>query len=140
MKRSTARIVFSGLLIVALLASVSFGWPTINECRPQGTLTYLGAPAPVGTRLQAKIDGITVAETTVVITGRYAFDIPSDNDQTIARDGWSPEDIITIWAGNYEAKPVFTAFSGTKEINLTATAISLDVRKSTWGKIKALFR
>ncbi len=140
MKSPAARIALLGLLAATVFASVSFGWPTLNECRPSGTLTYLGAPAPVGTRLQARIDGIVIAETTVVVTGRYAFDIPPDNDQTVVRDGWSPEDIITIRAGNYDAQPIFTAFSGSKEINLTATSITLDVRKSTWGKIKALFR
>ena len=119
---------------------MAFGWPTVNNCSPYGALTYQGSPAPIGTRLEAKIQGVVVAETTVTISGRYAISIPPDDLQTTVHDGWQDEDIITVWIGDYKAQPVFTAFEAPREIDLVVSSIALDVRNSTWGKIKALFR
>ena len=135
------RIAIGFLMFTILAVGVgSWGWPNLSDCRPSGSLTYFGAPAPVGTRLQAKIQGVVVADTTVSNAGKYALSIPPDDPQTTTRDGWNPDDVITIWVGNHEARPIFAAFEGPKEINLVVSAIYLDVKKSTWGKIKALFR
>jgi len=81
-----------------------------------------------------------VAETTVTVSGRYAISIPPDNLQTTVRDGWQEDNLITVWIGDYKAQPVIPAFEGSREIDLVVSSIALDVRKSTWGKIKALFR
>jgi len=128
--------IFSGIL----LAEGLFSWPMVNDCRPYGELTYIGAPAQVGLRLQAKILGTVVVETTVTAAGWYALSIPPDDPHTTARDGWNPDDEITIWINDRKAQPTFAAFEGSKRINLDVPSIALDVKKSTWGKIKALFR
>jgi hypothetical protein len=94
----------------------------------------------VGTRLQAKIGEHVVGDTAVTNAGHYALSIPPDDPQTTIPDGWNPDDIITIWVGNHESRPIFEAFDGSKEINLEVSSIALDVKRSTWGKIKALFR
>lgn len=128
--------IFTGIL----LAEGLFSWPMVNDCRPYGELTYLGAPAQAGLRLQAKIMETVVAETTVTAAGWYALSIPPDNPRTTAHDGWNPDDEITIWIGDRKARPTFSAFEGSKSIDLVVPSIALDVKKSTWGKIKALFR
>ena len=128
------------VLLSAMPASSLFGWPAVGDCRPHGALTYFGSPAPVGTRLQAKIQGVVVAEGTVTGAGTYALVIPPDNPLTTVRDGWRTDDQITIWADDYEARPNFAAFDDSRQINLVVASITLDVKKSTWGKIKALFR
>ena len=136
----TIGIIVAVVLTGLLVGPAPLGWPFLGECRPAGNLTYFGAPAPIGTRLQAKIEGVVVAETTVTVTGKYSLSIPPDDPQTTAHDGWNTDYVITVWVNSYEARPLFAAFEGSKEINLTVSAISLDVKKSTWGKIKALFR
>jgi hypothetical protein len=133
------------LFVVCLLGCLSIGtlslcWPTVTNCNPHGTLVYQGSPAPVGIRLEAKILDVVVAETTVTTSGHYAISIPPDDLQTAARDGWQDDDLITIWIDDYKAQPTFTAFEGSREIDLVVSSIALDVRRSTWGKIKALFR
>jgi len=139
-KKVTVAAINISLLVGILLGAGSFAWPLVSDCQPYGKLTYFGAPAQVGTRLQAKIMGVVVAEATVTAAGQYAISIPADNPKTTVRDGWNPDDEITIWVESHEAQPHFAAFDGTKKIDLVVSAISLNVKKSTWGKIKALFR
>jgi len=138
------RVIFGGITITVFLSIIfsagSFGWPMASDCRPHGRLTYFGAPAPVGTRLQAKIGDQIVADTAVTVAGWYAISIPPDDPQTTACDGWDPDDVITIWVGGYQAQQTFWPFEGSREINIVISAIALDVKRSTWGKIKALFR
>lgn len=127
------------ILVLGLAAGLA-GRPMVNDCRPRGAFTYFDALAPVGTRLQAKIGEQVVADTAVTIAGQYALSIPPDNDQTTIKDGWAEGDIITLWVGGYEARPQFLAFEGSKQIDIVVSSIALDVKRSTWGKIKALFR
>jgi len=128
------------LLFCITVAGVSTGWPVLHECKTYGTLVYQNGPAPVGLHLKARIDGAVVAETTITTAGLYSFSIPPDNPLTTAPDGWTDGDQVTIWAGDFEARPIFAASDGAKQVNLTAPSIALDVRRTTWGKIKALFR
>jgi hypothetical protein len=112
----------------------------IGDCRPHGQFTYFDAPAPVGTRLEAKIGGQIVADTVVTTAGQYAISIPPDNEQTTIKDGWATDDVITLWVGTHEAQQKFLAFEGSRPIDIVVSSMALDVRRSTWGKIKALFR
>lgn len=127
-------------VLVAGLVTGLMGRPTVSDCRPHGQFTYFDAPAPAGTRLQAKIGGQVVADTAVTIAGQYAMSIPPDNEQTTIKDGWAENDIITLWVGSHEARQQFSAFEGSRQIDIVVSSIALDVRRSTWGKIKALFR
>jgi len=138
------KMVFGGVIAILLFGTIFnvglLGRPMASNCRVYGQLTYFEAPAPSGTQLQARIDNQIVADTVVTVAGQYAIAIPPDNDQTTIRDGWVEDDVITIWVGGHEARPVFSAFEGNKEIDIVVSAIALDVKRSTWGKIKALFR
>ncbi len=137
-----AAILITGLALLGLLLSAgqSLGRPSALECRVYGEITYFGNPASVGTKLEAKVGEFVLADTTVTTAGHYALVIPADNPRTAARDGWRDNDKITIWVQGYEARPIFLAGEGSTEIALTVSSITLDVKRSTWGKIKALFR
>lgn len=147
-RRLTAKqlhVLRGGIAVVILLGLIfnagSYGRPLAGDCRRHGTLTYFGAPAPVGTRVQARIGDQIVADTAVTVAGQYAISIPPDDPQTTICDGWDRQDIITIWVGGHEGRPQFPAFEGSHPpINIEVSAIALDVKRSTWGKIKALFR
>jgi hypothetical protein len=140
-RKKTLLVAVGVAISLLIIFSVgSFGWPMASDCRPHGRLTYFGAPAPVGTRLQAKIGDQIVADTAVTVAGWYAISIPPDNPQTTACDGWDPHDVITIWVGGHQAQQAFLAFEGGRPIDIVVSAIALDVKRSTWGKIKALFR
>ena len=140
MKRFILGVIVAGIIVFAFPERESFGWPATGDCRPYGELSYFGSPAPMGTRLQAKIQGFVVAENIVSSPGQYALVIPPDNPSTTVIDGWRTDDHVTIWADGHEARPDFVAFDGPGKINLVVSSITLDVKKSTWGKIKALFR
>jgi hypothetical protein len=127
-----------GCIVVVLESTTAR--PLASECRVYGQATYFGSPAPVGLRLEARVENQVIADTAITITGRFTLVIPPDDLQTTKKDGWQSEDQITIWVDGHEARPIFAPFEGSKEINLTVSSIALDVKRSTWGKIKALFR
>ncbi len=136
----TLPVVGSVLVAVLCLSSVGLSRPSTLACRAYGEITYFGNPAPVGTKLEAKAGDHVLADTTVTTSGQYAILIPADDPRTAVRDGWQEDDKITIWVQGYEARPVFLASEGSIEVPLTVSSITLDVKRSTWGKIKALFR
>ena len=70
--------------------------------------------------------------------GRTVVLIPKDDPSTSKKEGWADGDTITIKVDGFTTVPSFAAFSGTKKIDLFLP--SLDVKLTTWGKIKALFK
>ena len=140
MKRFIFGVIVAGIIVFAFPERESFGWPATGDYRPYGALSYFGSPAPMGTQLQAKIQGIMVVEGTVTAAGWYALVIPPDNPSTTVIDGWRTDDHVTIWADGHEARPDLAAVDGPRRLDLVVFSITLDVKKSTWGKIKALFR
>ena len=74
-----------------------------------GTVTVDGAPAPYGTLVEAKIDGVTYATTTTV-SGDYGVDplftVPADDPDVVGKEGGEDGDIIDfyvdgVWASDY---------------------------------------
>jgi hypothetical protein len=107
-------------------------------CRPYGTIEYRGYSAPDGLKVVAFIEGQEFASC-LTKGGEYSLLIPKDDPATPKKEGWSSEEeIITIKVNGFSANPKFKAFPGTKQINLYVS--TLDVKLTTWGKIKALFR
>jgi hypothetical protein len=117
------------------------GWLLAQEfswyCHPYGPINYRGAPPPDGIRVVAIIQG-TEFDTCFTQDGQYDLTIPKDDPVSSHKEGWAEGDTITIRVGGYDAMPKFQAFSGTKKIDLYLP--SLDVKLTTWGKIKALFK
>ena len=116
-----------------LAAAQEFAW----YCRPYGTINYRGDLAPDGLKVTALIGGEEFASSETK-NGEYSLAIPKDDPATAKKEGWAEEDIITIKVGGFSAVPSFKAFSGTKEQDLRVP--TLDVKPTTWGKIKALFK
>ena len=109
------------------------------NCDLTGSLLYQGKPAAVGTPLQAYSGSVLLADTTVREAGHYAISIPHDNPVTPAVDGWLDGVDINIHIDGHSAQPTIRPMEGSVHQDLSVLMIS-DVRKSTWGKIKALFR
>jgi len=106
-------------------------------CRPYGTVKYRGDLASDGLKVVALIDGEEFASC-LTKGGEYTLLIPKDDPATSKKEGWAEEDVITIKVNGFSANPRFKAFAGAQEINLDVS--TLDVKLTTWGKIKALFR
>jgi len=132
---------FRQLPLFLLFIFLLWGWTAAQEsawyCRPYGTINYRGDLAPDELEVTALIGGEEFASTQTK-KGEYSLAIPKDDPATSKKEGWTEEDIITIKVGGFSAVPSFKAFSGSKEVNLYVP--SLDVKLTTWGKIKALFK
>ncbi|MBD3297229.1 MAG: hypothetical protein GF341_01110 [candidate division Zixibacteria bacterium] len=128
------------ICLMGILLSPTIARELAGDCKLQGKVTVRNQPAPVGTLIEAYIDGNLMADTTVQSRGRYAIAIPADDPVTIDHDGWLQQDIITLVVNGESAQPTISAGEGRRsDIDITVQYVS-DVRKSTWGKIKALFR
>jgi hypothetical protein len=136
------------ILVVSVVAVVCLGHTvtapsggrelTVN-CELYGQVTVHGNDARVGAAIQAYADGVLLADTTVRTSGYYEILIPSDDPVTLEKDGWNYDDEITLTVNGEAARPTILAFEGSKQVDISVQLAS-DVRRSTWGKIKALFR
>lgn len=106
-------------------------------CRPYGTIKFQGNLDHSGLKVVAFIEDQEFASC-LTENGEYNLLIPKDDPVTPKKEGWADEDIITIKVNGYQANPRFKAFPGRQQINLYVS--TLDVKLTTWGKIKALFR
>ena len=131
--KRVAGVLFIVFFILAWVMAEGSAW----YCRPYGTVNYRGEPAPDGLRVAAFINGTEFASCETK-DGEYRLTIPRDDPQTAKKEGWADEDVINIQVGGYAAVPSFKAFAGEERINLYMP--TLDVKLTTWGKIKALFR
>lgn len=107
-------------------------------CHPWGKVEYRGDLAQSGLSVVAFIEGQEFASCLTTQNGEYGLLIPKDDPATSKKEGWAEEDVITIKVNGFSANPRFKAFAGAQEINLDVSP--LDVKLTTWGKIKALFR
>lgn len=131
----------SALVILLVLLFSFFGLLNARKsgtpCQPYGEVTFQGEPAPDGYQVEAMIGETKFAETETR-NGKYNITIPADDPLTPVKEGWSEGDRITFKVNGYKALPTFEAFEGVK--NYSIFVPSLDVKLSTWGKIKALFK
>jgi len=132
-------VVAAGLLLATAVTALSGGRELTANCELYGSVTVRGNAAAVGARIEAYASGVLLADTTVRTRGFYEILIPSDDPVTLEKDGWSRDDEITFTVDGETAQPTVLAFEGRDQVNLSVQLAS-DVRKSTWGKIKALFR
>jgi hypothetical protein len=135
-------VLLAGILAVALLGLTSppaGSYALMADCELYGAVSVRGETAPVGARIEAFVDGLLLADTAVVAEGHYEILIPADDPITVDKDGWETDDLLTLTVNGESAQPKIVAFEGRKEVDL-AVQHSSNVRRSTWGKIKALFR
>lgn len=130
------------LAIFFVVIFISFGGLNArkpgNPCEPYGDVYFHGELAPEGMKVEAMIGDTKYAETETKNNGKYRILIPADDPVTPAKEGCSPDDSITLMVDNNRAVPVFEAFEGSQP--QTVFVIASSVPKSTWGKIKALFK
>ena len=127
-----------GTIICALLAGTLLGRELASNCDISGSVSYRG-PAAVGTKIKAYAGPVLLADTVVQMAGYYGISIPPDDTGTLAVDGWVDGVEITMYADGHPAQPTVTPSGGPQHQDISVLMIS-DVKKSTWGKIKALFR
>ena len=131
------------LLLFLFLASLIL-WRSLKaqeeifgSCCLYGLVTYRGDKAPDGYTVAAWVDDHKLAETKTS-KGEYLICIPQDDPGTPQKDGWAYGDLITLKVNGNQAVPTLQAFPGTKNENVSVPA--LNVKLTTWGKIKALFK
>lgn len=131
------------LLLFLFLASLIL-WRSLKaqeeifgSCCLYGSVTYRGDKAPDDYTVEAWIGDQKLAEAKTR-KGEYFICIPQDDLSTPKKDGWANGDLITLKVNGNQAVPTLQAFSGTKNENVSVPA--LNVKLTTWGKIKALFK
>jgi hypothetical protein len=108
-----------------------------GSCCLYGSVTYRGDKAPDGYTVEAWIDDQKLVETKTS-KGDYYICIPQDNSGTPQKEGWADSDLITLKVNGNQAVPTVEASSVTKKQDISVP--SLNVKLTTWGKIKALFK
>ncbi len=139
MSGAKIKIILAIFFVVILF---SFGWLSARKpgtpCEPYGDVYFHGELAPDGMKVEAIIGDTKYAETETKNNGKYRLLIPADDPMTPVKEGCSSEDSITLLVDNNRAVPKLKAFEGSHEHSVWVIASS--VPKSTWGKIKALFK
>jgi len=124
------------LLFASWLAASPFG----DDCEVYGSIKIDGSPAPTGTELVAVIGTDEVARASVSEAGSYALTIHRADPLKPEVKGYQAEgDVVTVYVDGRKAEPSISVVVGRSKIDL-AVKISLEVKQTTWGKIKALFK
>jgi hypothetical protein len=129
------------LLLISLLVWVSIlNADPATDCVVSGSLIINSQEAESGTRLEAYIDGEKIVSTTTTATGQYLITIPKyDPAEPQTRGYKSESDVVVIKVNQQDAEPNFNPLPGALKVNLEVKT-TLDVKLTTWGKIKALFK
>jgi hypothetical protein len=127
-------------LAVLLLLSSAQGLIYSNVFVVTGTIQFQGRPATKGLDLSAYIDEARVAEGKTSEDGKFELRIPEYDPAVPEVNGFrSFDDVIMVKLEGKEAKPTFNPKPDQLKIDLKVET-TLDVKLSTWGKIKALFK
>lgn len=136
-KRTAGPII---LLICLLLAVSILNADPATDCVVSGNLMINGQEAEEGTRIEAYIDGDRIVTTTTTSKGKYQITIPKyDPAQPQIKGYQSEADVVVIQVNHQEAEPNFNPRPGGMKVNLEVNT-TLNVKLTTWGKIKALFK
>ena len=137
---STNKILVLLLIVMGILTAATLWADSADDCVVSGNLKINGQDAFPGTTIEAYIDGQKIVSTTTTETGQYEITIPKKDPYNPTVRGYqSTSDIVTIKVNNSAADPDFNPTPGTLKINLEVNT-SLNVKLTTWGKIKALFK
>jgi hypothetical protein len=106
-------------------------------CVLSGNVNYKDVKDSDGLKVEAIIDDKTFAQT-ITQNGQYNLSIPPDSISTPTKEGWSAGQIIYFKINGFPALQTFVAKAGSYKLDLSVA--SSDVKLTTWGKIKALFK
>lgn len=134
------------LKIMLLLAAMVFAVQTANAYffssifMVTGTITLQGQPVDRDQTVAAFIGEDKVAESKTRDNGTFELQIPEYDPAKPEIKGYhTAEDIIQVKLDGKKAKPTFNPNGDNLKIDLKVET-TLDVKLSTWGKIKALFK
>ncbi len=138
-KKALIRLPLLCLLVVLLLGS-AHGLIYSNVFVVTGTIQFQGRPAAKNLDLTAYIDDSRVATGKTAEDGKFELQIPEYDPANPDVNGFhSFDDVIQVKLEGKAAKPTFNPSPDKLKINLKVET-TLDVKLSTWGKIKALFK
>ena len=138
LNRALAVVVGLAILVAATTAVHAFFFA--NVCLVTGTIQYHGRTADKGLPIAAYIGEDKVSESQTRDNGAFELRIPEYDPAKPDIKGYrSPNDIILVKLDGKTARPTFTPNNEFLKIDLRVES-TLDVKLSTWGKIKALFK
>ena len=138
-RKALIRLTFLSLFAVLLLGS-AHGFIYSNIFVVTGTIQFHGRPAAKDLQLTAYIADARVAEGKTAENGKFELRIPEYDPENPDVNGFhSFDDIIQVKLEGKDAKPTFNPKPEELKIDLKVET-TLDVKLSTWGKIKALFK
>lgn len=127
-------------VIILCIVAGSSAAPAAKDCEVYGSLKVDGSPAAVGVELVAVIGADEVARSKITEAGSYSFTVhPYDPEKPETKGYVSEDDLITVYVDGRKAEPSFRAEAGKRKIDLVVKT-TLEVKQTTWGKIKALFK
>jgi hypothetical protein len=133
-------IIVFGIAIMILATTAANGLFFTTVFVVSGTVQYQGHIADKGLPIVAFIGDDKVAESQVRDNGAFELRIPEYDPSKPEVKGYrSSNDVVQVKLDGKNAKPTFTPNADNLKIDLRVET-SLDVRLSTWGKIKALFK
>lgn len=126
--------------LVLVLGAALWAYPLAEDFEVYGSLEVDGAAVVVGAELVAVIGADEVARTTVSQAGKYSLVIHAyDPNEPEVKGYTSQDDVITVYVDGRKAEPSFNPREGKVKIDLVVKT-TLEVKQTTWGKIKALFK
>jgi hypothetical protein len=135
-----ARIAVVMLFVVFVATTAARALFFANVCLVTGTIQYHGHSAEKGLPIAAFIGDDKVSESQTRDNGAFELRIPEyDSSKPDIKGYRSPNDVIQVKLDGKTARPTFTPSNDNLKIDLRVES-TLDVRLSTWGKIKALFK
>jgi hypothetical protein len=138
MKR--VKFVLSLLVILIALSAGADAFFFGNLFVVSGTIQFRGRPADKGVPLSAYIGEEKICESQTKDNGIFELQIPEFDPAKPEVKGYhSADDVIQVKLDGRNAKPTFTPSGDNLKIDLRVET-TLDVKLSTWGKIKALFK
>ncbi len=133
-------VIIAAILLTVLTASVANGLFFANLFVVTGTITLQGQPAQKDLTVAAFIGEEKIVESKTKEGGSFELRIPEYDPAKPEISGYrSPDDVIVVKLDGRKAKPSFSPTQDQLKIDLRVET-SLDVKLSTWGKIKALFK
>jgi hypothetical protein len=127
------------LCLILLTAQVSLS-DSGNDCELFGSLKINGTDAQAGSRIEAFIDGEKIISIETTQRGQYSLTIPKYDPGNPDQKGYTSEsDVVVIKVDDREAEPTINPHPGQMKVDLEVKT-SLNVKLTTWGKIKALFK
>lgn len=134
------RIVAIALFVILVATTAARAFFFANVCLVTGTIQYHGRSAEKGLPIAAFIGDDKVSESQTRDNGAFELRIPEyDSSKPDIKGYRSPNDVIQVKLDGKNARPTFTPSNENLKIDLRVES-TLDVRLSTWGKIKALFK